>query len=110
MRPADLRDATFASLSREFLHGTRKALYMNLGVFGPATTRQLAARTGIDLLTVRPRITELVQCGLVVLVDRTSSIVNRKSHEGLYRRATVTETEAKLAELRGATSGQLQLV
>ena len=77
MKPIDLRDATFAGLSREFLTGARLTLYRDLLERGPSTTRALAERTGISIFTVRPRVTELAQIGLVKLGEAAG-------REGIY--------------------------
>ncbi len=45
---------------------------------GPCTTRQLAERSGISLLTLRPRTTDLFQIGLV-------ACDGRQGREGIYR-------------------------
>lgn len=39
---------------------------------GPATTKQIAERTRVPLLTTRPRCTELGDLGLIEAIDRTA--------------------------------------
>lgn len=78
MKPVDLRNSTFAVL-RNGLGSARMAVYEAWITHGPATTRELSSRSGIDILTLRPRTTELYILGLVELVD-----VIRGS-EGIYR-------------------------
>ncbi len=78
MKPVDLRNATFAGL-RQQLDGLRKDVYTAWGKFGPGTTREVAEKCGIDLLTFRPRTTELCEIGLVELWGAT------RSSEGVYR-------------------------
>ena len=97
MRPIDLRDATFESLSQDYLVGARRALYLDLLQRGPATTRALAERTGISIFTVRPRVTELVQIGIAECADA-------EGREGVYR--ALPETEWR----RDTASHQLQLI
>ena len=46
--------------------------------YGPGTTREIADRSGLDLLTLRPRITELLALGFVELVGRAG-------REGIYK-------------------------
>jgi hypothetical protein len=110
MKPVDFRDATFASL-REDLAGMRKGAYEAWVVYGPGTTRAVAQASGIDLLTFRPRTTELVQAGLVVVEEsekRESG--NRETGtgtEGVYRVARPEEWERWRA---GIVEGQLQLI
>lgn len=46
------------------------------------TTDAIAQRTGLPLLTVRPRVTELCQVGLAEFVDRVG-------HHGRYRAISI---------------------
>lgn len=78
MKPVDLRNATFAGI-RQQLDGQRKDVYVAWVTFGPGTTREVAAKCGIDLLTFRPRTTELCEIGLVELWGAT------RSSEGVYQ-------------------------
>lgn len=91
MKPIDYRNATFADL-QAMLHDSRLAVLRDLRAHGPATTRELATRSGIDLLTVRPRVTELVQIGFVCLVDGTEH-----AKEGTYR--ALSDAEAQIVFL-----------
>lgn len=77
LTPADLRDLTWESL-QPFLTGARLAVLEAWRTHGPCTTRELSQRSGIDLLTLRPRTTELVALGLVMLHDSEGT-------EGTYR-------------------------
>lgn len=80
--PDAIRDAQFRALDPRTLSGLRRRVYYDLLERGPGTTRQLAARLSLDILSVRPRVTELYQCGLVALAPRTSQLT---PHEGVYR-------------------------
>jgi hypothetical protein len=99
----------------------RKACYEAWVVYGPGTTREVAAKAGIDLLTFRPRSTELLQVGLLIIDSELSSPSprpsppgerggmgrsERASHEGVYRVSRLDEWERHRAE---AVSGQLSL-
>lgn len=101
MKPIDHRNITWAEV-REQLAGRRLAVYAELARLGPCTTRELAQRSGMDILTVRPRITELVQLGFAVLVPPVDP--EKPGHEGTYE--TVPEEVAlttfltRSAELR----------
>lgn len=64
MKPVDFRNATFEGLRGE-LEGLRRRVYAAWVTYGPGTTREIAEKAGIDLLTFRPRTTELVEAGLV---------------------------------------------
>ena len=66
MKPADFRNATW----REVLtHLTEDIVRVHLAwqQHGPGTTREVAQRSGISLLTLRPRTTDLYKLGLVEL-------------------------------------------
>lgn len=75
--PAQLRDRHFATL-RARLAGRLARVYAAWLRHGPATTRQLAILSGIDLLSLRPRTTDLLALGLV-------ECVASEAGEGLYR-------------------------
>ena len=75
---------------------------------GAMTTRQLAdwsmmLGTPVSIFTVRPRITELVQMGLVVLCGR-------EGREGVYRAASSAEIAASDAARRGGLVSRQQLL
>lgn len=92
----ELRDQVFRNL-QERLSGLRLRVWENLTIWGPTTTRILAQRSGIDILTVRPRVTELVECGLAELTEM-------RDGEGVYvavRMTIAVERKAKAAEDAG---------
>jgi len=89
VKPSDIRDQSFEAL-RGDLEGLRREAYQAWIGAGPGTTAEVAARSGMDLLTFRPRTTELVQCGLVELVGR-------RKHEGIYQ---AVADEASFRRLR----------
>jgi len=78
MTTTDLRNATFA-IVRQNLSDSRRAVYEAWVAHGPTTTRDLAARSGIDILNVRPRTTDLCELGLVELAG------DHRAAEGIYR-------------------------
>lgn len=90
MKPIDYRDATFKDIQAR-LHGDRSSVLEALQIHGPTTTRHLAEAMGCDILNVRPRVTELVQLGLVELVPADPDGPKR---EGVYRALTLPEAEA----------------
>lgn len=55
----------------------QERIWQSLAHDGPTTTRGIEERLGIPLLTVRPRVTELVQLGFARLAGKTG-------HEGIY--------------------------
>ena len=102
MMPIDIRNETWATMM-DRVEGLRAEIYGLYLAYGPCTTRELAARSEVDLLTVRPRTTELVQIGLVHLTG-----VRRG--EGVY--TSVPEALAKALFDRKQSekvTGQLQL-
>lgn len=101
MKPTDFRNATWDRIQEE-LDGTRAEVYAAwqrcVEIHGPITTRRLSQAAGLDLLTLRPRTTELVQMGLLVCVHNPSN-----PHEGLYRPSTPAEWhEIRDSALRAA--------
>ena len=100
MKPVDLRDATFAGI-RQTLNADRKAVYTAWIAHGPGTTREVAERCGIDLLTFRPRTTDLFQIGLVELYGA------EKTSEGVYRAVPEDRWESWRKNM---ISNQLQLI
>ena len=103
MKPVDFRDETFESL-QERLNDDRLLVHRAWLAQGAGTTREVAAKAGIDLLTFRPRSTELYQLGLLELVDKDG-------HEGVYVGRSLPEWETYCAAQRqAAASPQLQLM
>jgi len=100
MKPVDLRNANFASL-RNDLESGRKAVYAAWITYGPGTTREVATKSGIDLLTLRPRTTDLCDLGLVELDSHA------RGHEGIYRAVSQDRWEAWH---RDSLSSQMQLI
>lgn len=79
MQPIDYRNATWEEVIRH-LNRDRERVYNALLRFGPITTRGLAAAMGCDILSVRPRVTELFQLGFVLLAEGSEST----GREGIY--------------------------
>ena len=76
--PAEIKRLNWAELKGR-VSGPRETVCTWLaGHNGPATTQMIADGTGIHLLTVRPRVTELVQLGFVRCIGRNWL------REGLY--------------------------
>ena len=99
MKPVDLRDMTWRDL-QERVEGERQDVLEALRRMGPRTTRALAAEMGRDILTVRPRVTELGQLGAVALVGA-------EGREGVYRALGVGEWADWFArEKDAATRGE----
>jgi hypothetical protein len=105
MNPIDFRNETFDGL-RARLCGARAAVLHAWRGCGPGTTRDIAARTGLSLLTFRPRTTELLQMGLLTLAETQDA-----KGEGVYRARSDSEWLAWLAAQRHAAADpQLQLM
>lgn len=104
MIPIDFRNATFESLQAGMTRAQRAVLDA-WEEFGPGTTRNVAALSGIDILTFRPRTTDLVQLGFVVLDE-----VQDRKGEGRYRALSKWEAAALfLQRKKAATAAQTEL-
>ena len=90
MTSTDLRNATYAGLM-ERLPELRLLVYRAYQAHGPGTTRQVAYESGIDLLSFRPRSTELQQLGLVVQIGHWDN-------QGIYAAADAATWEANHAK------------
>lgn len=101
MKPTDYRNATFADLQRQLVH-LRLAAWEALAHHGPCTTRELADASGMCLLTVRPRVTELVQMGFAECVND-----DQGGHEGRYRALTLAEAEVLFTQRKSFAGLQL---
>lgn len=64
MTPAELRNTNFNSL-RDSLTERMLDVYRAFKQFGPCSTAQLAEKSGIGLLSLRPRATDLHGLGLL---------------------------------------------
>ena len=104
MNPAALRDANFEGL-RDTLTERRADVYRAFFAFGPCTTVACAERSGIGLLTLRPRATELEQMGLIECVN---TVVIGRTANGIYRVREREAWEAWRAQLF-PVGGQLQM-
>lgn len=97
MIPADYRNLTFAEIQGR-ITGKRLDVLNALRTHGAATTRGLAEAMRMDLLSVRPRLTELYQLGFVRLLER-------EGHEGTYEALTGVEARAEFARRQAAAFG-----
>lgn len=104
MNPVDFRNATWDAI-QSHLTGDRERVWRAWQRHGPCTTRQLAERSGIDILTLRPRTTDLVHLGFVACTGSAG-------REGIYsarswiEARTFYETEHR----RLTEAAQLQLL
>ena len=83
MNPVDFSRSTYAQIEQA-LGALRVHVWNGLKQHGPCTTAELATRMEMSVLTVRPRVTELVQLGLARLVP-----TQHRGHEGVYEACTV---------------------
>jgi len=88
MKAVDFRNFTWAQV-QEHIGDDMRRVHDAWRDHGPGTTRQIAERSGISLLTFRPRTTDLYHLGLV-------ECVGCESNAGVYR--FVSEDEARAAE------------
>ena len=87
----DIRNELWRHL-RGRLAGERKKIYEGYRLWGACTARQLAARMKRETETVRPRVTELLQVGLLELVGKDG-------REGVYRAVSVDEAMRRSDEI-----------
>lgn len=73
----EIRRMNFESVFAQ-VHRLRFAAWGAIMLHGPGTTREIAERSGMDILTLRPRITELLALGFVELIGRSG-------REGIYK-------------------------
>lgn len=85
----DIRDELFRDLTAK-LEGDRWRVHESFRVFGPCTTRRAAEATGMDVLNVRPRATELLQAGLLELAGKDG-------HEGVYAAVSAHDAARRAA-------------
>src|SRR5687767_13694985 len=97
MKPIDFRNETFRHV-QERICEKREAVWRAWLAHGPGTTREVAARAGIDILNFRPRTTELFQIGALKLASGSLSSPLRgedqgegHGREGIYEARTTTE-------------------
>jgi hypothetical protein len=109
MKPIDYRNETFADI-RARIGALQERIYAGFVKYGPCTTRELAdlisePHKRIDLLTVRPRTTELFQLGYVEL-----AYPDLPSREGVYQAVPVALVEVRFDRLKAeAMQEQLPL-
>ena len=101
MDPVDYRNATWDAICGR-VAGLRSATYLALLLHGPCTTRDLARKSNFDLLTIRPRVTELIQLGFALLVEDAGG----RGTEGTYRALSVVEAQALFQRRRAEALGQ----
>jgi len=78
MKAVDYRNESFDQVKSR-IDSTRSFIWQRMQEAASAlTTREIAELTGVDLLTVRPRVTELLQLGFV-------EVAGGAGHEGRYR-------------------------
>ena len=76
MNTTEIRNMNWEEIQRR-LEGWRAMVYEALSAHGPCTTGELAAKTGMSILTVRPRVTELMQLGF-------AELKGQRGKEGIY--------------------------
>jgi hypothetical protein len=110
MEPIDYRNETWESLQTR-LTGIRMAVWEAWKRYGPGTTREVSASSSIDILTLRPRTTELYQMGFVELVEDPIAERQAPPHEGVYRAVSWLTAMQRFHKAKAnATQRQLQLI
>jgi predicted transcriptional regulator len=101
MKPVDIRNANWAEIEGR-IEGDRREVYETMRRTGPATTRTLAERMQLDPLSVRPRVTELYQLGLVILTGR-------EGREGVYMAVPISEARDRFLMAKALHAEQMRL-
>jgi hypothetical protein len=78
MKAIDYRNHTWEAL-RSRLSGLRMQVYTAFVHHGPGTTWQISDKSGISILTLRPRTTELLQLGFIEILEGSEN-----SREAVY--------------------------
>jgi hypothetical protein len=104
MTSIDYRTETWESIQGR-LTDLRAVVYEAWKQHGPGTTRAIAEKSGIDILTFRPRTTELLQLGYLALWHGAGEA---RSREGIYRARSYQEALTHfMEEQRKAIDPQL---
>ena len=104
MKPIDYRNETWSDLQGR-ITGQRQQVFNAWRMHGPCTTEELAEKTGMSILNVRPRTTELFQLGLVGLASDTPASA------GIYRALSYSEARTLFERnAKEASVAQLQLL
>lgn len=90
MKTTDIRRAAFEEIFAQ-VKDLRRVAWFLLKKHGPGTTRELSRVGGMDLLTLRPRVTELCQLGFAYLAGRAGK-------EGVYAARDYEQAREWLAE------------
>jgi len=110
MDAVDYRQMTWEAI-QERLTSDRLAVWHALQVWGPRTTRQLAKMMDKDILSVRPRVTELCQMGFAKEVDvpEHKRQADGAAREGYYLAVGMGEAEHAHRHGAGAVQSELKL-
>jgi predicted transcriptional regulator len=110
MTPTVYRDMTWEEIKGR-LADERLRVYHALQTWGPCTTRQLAKLMDRDILTVRPRVTELCQMGFAAEAEVTPErrFLDGAAREGYYRAVGLEEAERTHRYGAGAVQTEMQL-
>lgn len=92
MKTTEPRDLTWEEL-RGYLDGPREVIWEWLFKSGPGTTSAIAEGTGIGLLTVRPRVSELAALGFL-------ECIGREKREGVYRAVPIPAVQISHTDSR----------
>ncbi len=100
MRPIDIRNENWESI-QDLLTEQRGEVLAAWRNLGPGTTREVAIRSGIDLLSFRPRTTELLQLCMIQLAARNGL-------EGVYQAIPASSARAYFETTRFAILSEEQ--
>lgn len=86
MKTIDIKRANFEEIFGQ-INELRFVVWVALKMYGPGTTREVARASNMDILTFRPRVTELCQLGFAYLVGRAGK-------DGVYAARNYEEARA----------------
>lgn len=118
MKPIDYRNITWEGIQNH-IHNDREAVLHSLREYGPCTTRSLASMMNMDILTVRPRVTELLQLGFVEVWEGEppceptymgSDGASPSRREGIYRALSDEEAFEAFRQRKSSPNYQPQLL
>jgi hypothetical protein len=104
MKPIDYRNDTWEMVQGRMLADERYKVWTAFRHHGPGTTREVATRSGTDLLNLRPRATELYQLGFLAVAG--------EGNEGIYTALGYDQARKKFYDAKRNASGyqtELQL-
>lgn len=103
MKPIDCRNETWKDVMLR-MSKMRLRVYEIVSQFGPGTTEQLAMASGMSILSLRPRVTELHDMGMVDMVGKADG-----GKDSIFKAVPLAEAERRYVELQKTGAVQMPL-